>query len=284
MKSYFVFFVGLLLLSATAWADTADELSILQEFFSPAGMENRSTKLTGAAVAQFSRKPMVGEYLPKEATIDFRLLVENETSAVYVATVRRDGIAESWSAFFQRGRLGSKLEVIKALNIPPYLADVEYKSLVNQKGRSSGEEVRLAQLQRLFMTTAAFKEYFNENRATYDTIARFIESGQSDAAQTAANAAALVGVRRYAGLKSEGEMVIVTGAVAGKDPDQILPFGSEVRVSAFLDSVLGLLHLPPGLSPPPMSAKDYIFIEALADNWYLFRNLAAEPLSEKLEN
>jgi hypothetical protein len=68
---------------------------------------------------------------------------------------------------------------------------------------------------------------------------------------------------------------------SGKGQEQSSQLGSELRVSAFLDSALGLLHLPPGVSPPLMSAHNYIFVEALAENWYLFRNIAAEPLKEK---
>lgn len=284
MRSFFILLAGLLLFNASAAADSADELSILQEFFAKKGMENRSTRLTGAALEQFSRRPMVGEYLQEKTSTEFRILVEDETTAIYEATVSRDGVAQMWSAFFQRGLLGSKLEAIKALNLPPYLADIEYKGLLAQKGRSAAQTARLAQLQRLFMTTDTFKKYFNENRTTFETIARFIETGKNDEAETTVKGADLVGVRLYGATKSEGEMALFVGSVAAKGQDQTSKLGSELRVSAFLDSVLGLLHLPVGVSPPPMSAQDYIFIEALADNWYLFRNLAAEPLKETLEN
>ncbi|MBE0503599.1 MAG: hypothetical protein IBX46_05650, partial [Desulfuromonadales bacterium] len=71
-------------------------------------------------------------------------------------------------------------------------------------------------------------------------------------------------------------------AAGSKDAQKGSGLGTEVRVSAFLDSVLGLLHLPSGVNPPTMSAQDYIFVEALGESWYLFRNIAAEPLKEKV--
>lgn len=281
MKSYFVFLAAWLLMSTAAWADSAAELSILQEFFAQKGMENRSSRLTGPALEEFLRRPTAGEYLPEKATTEFRLLVESDTAAIYEAIVAREGLAEMWSAFFQRGPLGSKLEAIKSLHIPPYLAAVEYQRLLVQKGRSATQEARLAQLQRLFMTTAAFKEYFNQNRATYEALARLLEAGKTLEAEAAARAAALLGVRLYGESKSEGELALLVTAVAGKEQSKSSQLGSEVRVSGFLDSVLGLLHLPPGVTPPLMSAQDYIFVEALDENWYLFRNIAAEPLKEK---
>ena len=281
MRSFFLLLAGLLLVSAPASADSAGELSILQEFFAPKGMESRSTRLTGAALEHFSSRPLVGEYLPAEATTEFRLLIENETTAIYEAVVSRDGVAEMWSAFFQRGPFSSKLEAIKALNLPPYLAGVEYKKLLAHQGRSATQESRLAQLQRLFMSTSAFKEYFNQNRPTYEAIARLVETGKTEEAQAAVKTAALLGVRLYGETKSEGEMALLIPPVAGKGPDKTKQLGSEIRISGFLDSVLGLLHLPTGVSPPTMSSQDYIFVESLDDNWYLFRNLAAEPLKEK---
>jgi hypothetical protein len=281
MRSFFALLAGWLLLSTTAWADSAGELSLLQEFFSPKGMENRSTRLTGAALEEFARRPVAGEYLPEKATTEFRLLLESDTTAIYEAVVDRNGLAEMWSAFFQRGPLGSKLEAIKSLHIPPYLAAVEYPRLLTQPGRNPVQEARLLQLQRLFMTTAAFKEYFNQNRPTYDALAHLLETGKTEEAQTAAKAAALVGLRLYGESKSEGELALLVSTASGKGQEKSSQLGSEVRVSGFLDSVLGLLHLPPGVSPPLMSAQDYIFVEALDENWYLFRNIAAEPLKEK---
>ena len=281
MRSFFLFLAVFLFVATAASADSVAELSILQEFFSKEGMESRSTRLTGAALEQFSRRPMVGEYLPEKAETEFRLLVENETTAIYEAVVVRDGLAEMWSAFFQRGPLGSKLEAIKSLNIPPYLAAVEYQHLLAQKGRSTPQEARLVQLQRLFMTTAAFKEYFNQNRPTYEALARLVETGKTEEAEVAAKAAALVGVRLYGASKSEGEMVLLDSTVGVKGQEKSSQLGSEVRVGGFLDSVFGLLHLPAGVSPPLMSAQNYIFVESLDENWYLFRNIAAEPLKEK---
>jgi hypothetical protein len=284
MRSFCLFLSVFLLMATTAAADSPAELAILQEFFSPKGIENRSTRLTGAALEEFLRRPMVGEYLPKNATTEFRLLVESEIMAIYEAVVERDGLAVMWSAFFQRGPLGSKLEAIKSLHIPPYLAAVEYPRLLAQKGRSAAQEARLLQLQRLFMTTAAFKEYFNQNRLTYETLARLLETGKTEEAEAAAKAAALVGVRLYGAGKSEGALALLVSTASSKGQVQNNQPGSEVRISGFLDSVFGLLHLPPGVSPPLMSAQDYIFVEALDDNWYLFRNIAAEPLKEKSEN
>ncbi|MDZ4185575.1 MAG: hypothetical protein U1D97_11430 [Desulfuromonadales bacterium] len=281
MRSFCLFFFVLTLLASPAMADSAVELQILQEFFSPAGVVNRSLHLTVAAQEEFSRRAMVGVYLPKDATVSFRLLVESETTAIYEAVVDRADTAEMWSAFFQRGVLGSKLDLIKSLHIPPYLAAVEYQRLRTQSGRSAVQEMRLIQLQRLFMSTETFKEYFQQNQIIFAAIARLVETGKMEEAEAAAKAAALVGVRLYGTSKSDGEMTRLVSAADGKGTEKGSDLGSEVRVSAFLDSVFGLLHLPPGMSPPPMSPQDYIFIEALGENWYLFRNIAAEPLKEK---
>lgn len=275
MRSIFLFLLVFLLMTTAAVADSAVELQILQEFFSQEGLENRSARLTGAALEEFTQRPMVGVYLPENAKVTFRLLMESEITAIYEATVDRDGLAEMWSAFFHRGVLGSKLEAIKSLKIPPYLAAVEYQRLRTQSVRSPIQEARLTQLQRLFMPSEKFREHFNQNRITYEALAHLVETGRMEEAEAAAEVFALVGVQ------SAAQMAPVVSPVSGKGQDQSSQPGCEVRVSAFLDSVLGLLHLPPGVSPPLMSAYNYIFVEPLAENWYLFRNIAAEPLNEK---
>lgn len=282
MRLFFLVFFVFTLIGSPAMAASAVELQILQEFFSPEGVENRSLHLTVAAQEEFSRRPMVGIYLPKNATVSFRLLVESENTAIYEAVVDRAGLAEMWTAFFQRGMLGTKLDTIKSLNIPPYLASVEYQRLRTQSGRSAVQEMRLVQLQRLFMTTEMFKEYFKQNQSSFEALARLVETGKMEEAEAAAKTAALVGVRLYGTSSSAGEMTLLVTTAGGKGAEKGSGLGSEVRVSAFLDSVFGLLHLPPGVSPPQMSAQDYIFVEALGENWYLFRNIAAEPLKEKV--
>lgn len=281
MRAFIFLLIAFTLISSQALAATAVELQILQEFFAPAGVENRSLHLTVAAQEEFSRRAMVGVYLPKDATVSFRLLVESENTATYEAVVDSADTAEMWSAFFQRGLLGSKLDTIKSLHIPPYLATVEYHRLRTQSGRSAVQEMRLIQLQRLFMTTEMFKEFFKQNQPTFEAIARLVETGKMEEAEAAAKAAALVGTRLYGDSKSDGEMTLLVSAAGSQGAEKGSGLGSEVRVSAFLDSVLGLLHLPPGVNPPPMSPQDYIFVEALGENWYLFRNIAAEPLKEK---
>ncbi|MBE0504989.1 MAG: hypothetical protein IBX46_12790, partial [Desulfuromonadales bacterium] len=157
MRFFCLSLLAFTLMLSPAMADSTVEVPILQEFFSPTGIVNRSLHLTGAAQEEFSRRPMVGVYLPETATVTFRLLVESERTAIYEAVVEHCDSAEMWSAFFQRGPLGSKLNSIKSLDIPPYLAVVEYQRLRTQSGRSAEQELRLAQLQRLFMTTEMFK-------------------------------------------------------------------------------------------------------------------------------
>ncbi|MDO9079680.1 MAG: hypothetical protein Q7U44_02700 [Desulfuromonadales bacterium] len=281
MRAFIFLLLAFTLTGSPALAATAVELRILQEFFAPAGVENRSLHLTVAAQEEFSRRAMVGVYLPKDATVSFRLLVESENTAIYEAVVDRADTAEMWSAFFQRGPFGSKLDTIKSLHIPPYLASVEYQRLRTQSGRSAVQEMRLVQLQRLYMTTEMFKEFFKQNQPTFEAIARLVETGKMEEAEAAAKAAALVGARLYGASKSDGEMTLLVSAAGSQGAEKGSGLGSEVRVSAFLDSVFGLLHLPPGVNPPPMSPQDYIFVEALGENWYLFRNIAAEPLKEK---
>lgn len=279
-RSFFLVVPLCLLWYTIAAADSIVELQVLQEFFSKDGVGSRSTRLTGEALDMYSRRPMAGEYFPKNTSTAFRLLVESETMAIYEAVVEREGHAEMWSAFFQRGVLNSKLEAMKSLSIPPFLVTVEYQRLLAQKGRSPLQEARLTQLQRLFMTTDKFKEDFNQNKASYETLARLVVSGKMDEADSAAKSAALVGIRLYGENKSDGEIALLASA-SGTGQDKSNQPGCEIRVSGFLDSVLGLLYLPSGVTPPQMAPQDYIFVEAIADNWYLFRNIAAEPLKEK---
>lgn len=282
MRSFFLVVPLSFFWFTIAAADSMVELQVLEEFFSKDGIESRSTRLTGEALDMYSRRPMAGEYLPKNTSTAFRLLVESETTAIYEAVVERDAHAEMWSAFFQRGVLSSKLEAMKSLYVPPFLVTVEYQRLLTQKGRSALQEARLTQLQRLLMTTEKFKDDFNQNKTNYETIARLVVSGKMDEADSVVKSLALIGVRLYGESKSDGEMALLVSA-SGIGLDKSKQPGCEIRVSSFLDSVLGLLYLPPGVTPPQMTPQSYIFVEAIADNWYLFRNIAAEPLKEKSE-
>jgi len=282
MRIFFLFFFAFTLRGSTALADLSVESQILQEIFSPEGVVNRPLHLTVAAQEEFSRRPMVGIYLPDDVTVTFRLLVESGRTAIYEAVIDRADTTEMWSVFFQRTPLGSKLDAIKSLKVPPYLAAVEYQRLRTQSGRSAVQELRLIQLQRLFMPTEMFKGYFKQNQTVFEAIVRLAETGKIEEAAAAAKAAALVGVRLYDASKSDGGFSLFVSAPGGKDAEKGSGLGCELRISAFLDSVFGLFHLPTGVNPPLISARDYIFIDTLGENWYIFRNIAAEPLKKKV--
>lgn len=270
----------LLLFAPASRAESVAELQILEAFFARDGMENRALALSGAALERYARRPTLGEALPAAAKTEFRLLEERDDAAIYEAVVSLEGRKESWSAFFVRGRLGAKLEAIKALNLPPYLAEVEYKRLAARKGRTAAEAARLHNLELLFMAAAELKDYFNANRATFEEIAALVEAGKADEAQAAARAAGLVGALAFGAVQSEGELALQAASAAAKGPAVAKRPASEIRIGGFLDGVVGLLHLPPGESPPPMAAHDYIAVEAVAEGWYLFRNLNAAPLAD----
>lgn len=270
----------LLLCAPAARAESLAELQILEAFFARDGMENRALVLTGEALERYARRPTIGEALPATAQTAFRLIEERDDAAIYEAVVTLEGRKESWSAFFVRGGLGTKLEAIKAVNLPPYLAEVEYKKLAAHKERTPAETARLRNLELLFMAAAELKDYFNANRATFEEIAALVEAGKADEAKAAAQAAGLAGALAFGAAQSEGEIALAASATGKAQTAAKRPV-SEIRIGGFLDGVIGLLHLPPGQSPPPMAAHDYIFVEAVAEGWYLFRNLNAAPLADQ---
>lgn len=281
MRGWLSLCAWVVLSAAPAYADSITELQILAEAFSRKGVTNRTAALTGSALVHYAQRPLVGEYLPEGAKSEFRLLVESEVAAIYEATVQIAGRKETWSAFFQRDGLGSKLEALKSLTIPPFVADVELPKLMARKGRTPLEEARLHRLTLLYMSSAELKEYFNNNRATIEEIARLVETGKADEAKAAISRAGLSGALIFGEAKSEGELALLASPSSGKGGAAAQKVGSEIRLSGFLDGVVGLLHLPAGLAPPPISAQDYIFVEALAEDWYLFRNVSATPPLDK---
>lgn len=263
-----------------AAADSFVELQILQAYFGGEGIKNRTQVYGGEMAERYLNRPTIGEALPAENIATFRLLEEGPVHAVYLATVETAERIREWSTFFQRGPLGSRLVAVKTLNTPPFLYGQEFRQLAERgSARSEAEEGRFQRLNWLFSSSPQLMQYFIDHRQEFEKVAEFVESDRLDEARSRGRALNFSQVRIFGDKKTEGEIALLTTAAVvrgGKGPN--LQVGSEIRLGEFFESAVGFIHLPPGILPPVMNARDYILIEPAGVNgWYLFRNVAVAP-------
>lgn len=160
--------------------------------------------------------------------------------------------------FYLRFENGWKIYALRALALPKFLR--EYYAILKGKPDLTEEEKReLARLKLLFAPDAELKKWFAENRSRLekfvvaaaqskkgkiDFYVGFSDKTSPEAAQLREMNLSLLSV------KTNGNVEIVIGGIT--------------------DNTVGFLYSP-AKTPPAVSTLEYIWVEEIADGWYLFR-------------
>ena len=155
--------------------------------------------------------------------------------------------------YLEEAEQGWRVSAMRTLALPPFVY-MMIDQLEAQTSRSPDEDRILENVRLVTLTDAALRHWFDENRQAIDSLVEAYErlpSGSGavrDDGATPGISAALAALHLTQISAAEGGIVLVIGGV--------------------LDNSVGLMRTA---SPPPMSPSEYIWVEPLADGWFLFR-------------
>lgn len=151
-----------------------------------------------------------------------------------------------------------KVLALRRLALTGMLEDL-YPILKAKKTRTEEEEERFANMGLVLSTDAALKDWFRQNRETLDRLAKTARA------------------------KAAGQLLYITPRdekfpeVARElnrlhlDLVEVEPDGNvHVVIGGMTDNTVGFLHSP-AKTPPPINPSEHIWVEEVADAWYLFR-------------
>lgn len=184
-----------------------------------------------------------------------RLIVIDAAAAVARVAARPPGGDPVDLYFYLReAEQGWRVSAMRTLALPPFVY-MMIDQLDAQPNRSSEEDGLLENLRLVTRPDAELQHWFVENRAAVEALAEAYEklppgSGAVRADGDAAPevSAALRALHLSQISEEEDRLVLLIGGI--------------------MDNSVGLMRTA---SPPSISATEYIWVEALADGWFLFR-------------
>lgn len=229
----------------TLLAQTSAE-QVIGSFFGPSGIRDKRSVYTGEMLQYHSTQPTLGQMLDPDVKTQTRLLGTSSGLSIYEVTLAARGQTQDWYAYLVQDHGRWKLEAVRSLaltGIPAMLLD----ALTQKASRSADEEWQLRNLQLLFESDAGLKRFVAAQLPQLDRVADLELAGKSEDAQAVAKSIFIHDVTKT----TDGRLELIVGGI--------------------LNNAVGFMFVPDGVTPPPMSPKEYIYIEKVTGAWYVFK-------------
>lgn len=221
--------------------------ALLDAFFSRAGIADKASMYTGDMLERFLDKPTLGQMLREDVKLTWRLLEKKPPRAVYAVEVKREDTILDWYVFLREEQHTWKLEAVRSLALTgPFPVFIE--RLRNVPKRSPEQE---RDYQNFLLTIASdqqLKTYLRTHYQQLQELADIAQAGHVTEATARAKAQSL-------------HLVEISG------DNKII----QIVIGGILENTVGFMRVTPGAPVPPMDPEDYIYIEQVIDNWYVYK-------------
>ncbi|NOS82694.1 MAG: hypothetical protein E8D46_08485 [Nitrospira sp.] len=228
-----------------AGEDTPEAL--LDAFFSRAGIADKTSVYTGEMLERFLDKPTLGQMLREDLKLTPRLIEKKPPRAVYAVEAKREDTIVDWYVFLREEQHTWKLEALRSLALTGPI-QVLIERLRNVPNRSPEQE---RDYQNFLLTLASdqqLKAYLRTHHQQLQALADLAQAGHVSEATARAKAQSLHLV------ELSGDKKII-----------------QIVIGGILDNTVGFMRVTPGASVPTMDPKEYIYIEQVVDNWYVYK-------------
>jgi len=224
----------------------ADESQLVSQFFGPDGIKNKKDAYAGEMLEHYSDKPTLGESLPSGVEIHTRLLEGTPKREIYAVLLSKDGKSQDWYLYLLNEQNKWKISNVRNLALPG-LFFMALQEVQNKPNRSKEEEYQYQNMLLTVQSDSDLKSFLLKNIDSFNSIAKESKWNIDKATQTAKN--------------------LNLNFVIYKKEDGIV----DVNVGGILDNSVGYIYVPSGTKVPSMSADEYIYIEHVKDNWYVYK-------------
>jgi hypothetical protein len=248
---------------------------IVDRFFKQKEFPELSRYATGEFAELYKKSPTLGSIVPSGVTVSTRVLERDAQHIVYGVSMTDSNVTKEWYAYLRLEGGAFKLEAIRTLTLGPRffetLVAAEKAALA---GRLNGLGVQ--ELDRSHLTIASdaeLKNHFVAQRPLFEALVK-------DFAALAA-----VDVVNFDG-KSAPDGKATPEQVSGLAQQlRALTLGAAIRkyrdaegaialiVGGDGENQVGFLRAGAGAKVPKMSPKSFIYVEPIADGWYLFKTV-----------
>ncbi|NVK55297.1 MAG: hypothetical protein HWE26_06755 [Alteromonadaceae bacterium] len=227
-------------------AALADESPLVEQFFGQQGIKNKREVYAGEMLEHYLDKPTLGESLPKGINISFRVLEKNPKREIYAVLLSKDGRSQDWYIYLVNDQNKWKISAVRNLALPGmfFMALQKFQSKFN---RTKEEEYQYQNMLLTLQLDSELKEFLHKNIDSLNAISAEAKTSHEKATESA----------KKLNLNFVG-YELSSGIV-------------DVNIGGILDNSVGYLHVPSGSEVPPMSDDNYIYIEHVTGNWYVYK-------------
>ncbi len=224
----------------------AQEPEVLKAFFGSDGIENKSAVYSGEMLSYFMKSPTLGQHLPQDAEISYRPLQQENDRAIYAVYIATERSSEDWYVYLVKEKNIWKISAVRKLALPPFFNMVieEFEKIPD---KSKEEDFRYQNMRLTLKTDAELKDYLEQNIDQFNKIVELSHSNLE-----AAN--------------SLGKSIYLNNISFWRNSKII-----DVNIGGIIDNSVGYLYVPDGLSPPKMTSTDYIYVEKIRKNWFIYK-------------
>lgn len=248
---------------------------IVDRFFVQKEFPELERYATGEFAELYKSSPTLGSIVPASVTVAVRALERDAAHAIFNVSMTDSNVSKEWYAYLRSEGGAFKLEAIRTLTLGARF----FETLVAaEKGAVAGRlnELGVQELDRSHLTIASdaeLKAHFTTQKPLFEALAKDFAAlssidvvnfdgkvapeGGATAEQAVGLAQQLRSLRLGAAIRRyrdcEGCVVLVIG---GDGENQV-----------------GYFQAPPGARVPKMSPQSFIYVEAIASGWYLFKTV-----------
>lgn len=245
---------------------------VVEMFYARPEFPDKARHITGEFASGYANAPTMGSRLPRTVAVTSRALREARDSAVYATSLREGQHSQDWYTFLRREHGVWKIESVRTLSLPP-VHHLLLDSLERRHARGTlADSLRYTmEVMRLAVRSdSALKRHLLANESSLRALAvRFAAMRELNAASASGESSppGAVGESERRGLMSELRSARLGAVMRFEDR----PHCVFLKIGGSTDNTVGFLHAPPGCAAPPLSAFDFIYIEAVAPGWFLYK-------------
>ena len=253
---------------------------IVDSFFRQKQFPDLARYSTGEFAELYKSSPTLGSIVPASVTVSTRLLERDALHAIFGVTMTDSNVTKEWYAYLRLDGGAFKLEAIRTLTLGARF----FETLVaTEKAALAGRlnELGVQELDRSHLTIAAdaeLKNHFVAQKPLFDALAKEfaglaaidVVNFDGRVAPPGSIDAAGITVERVSGLAQQLRALTLGAAIRKyRDCEGCLVF----IVGGDGANQVGYLRAGPGAKVPKMSPQSFIYIEPIADGWYLFKTV-----------
>jgi len=253
-------------------ARDASPAQVVSMFFEQPTFPDEGQYVTGEFAVRSRAAPSIGSALPSTARVSSRALDQSDTSAVFATAVRQPGgrDASDWYTYLRKVDGRWKIAAMRTLLLPTIFFRTR-DSLTTAPFLSADGASMLARMQLVTRSDSALRELPIAQGAVFRRLVdTFLQQTAVEAVDDNGRAAPAAASHSPIVADLSAQLRAAHMGAIYREPDT----GGclFVKIGGAAEYRVGYVFAVPGCHPPRLDAESYMYVEAVAPNWYLYKS------------